>query len=161
VKIFLLTHQREINKTTNTGSLTANVLAEKTEVIVWQRTVPDPGLLETIKSGSIALLYPCDDSQLLSGACDYKNFIVIDGTWQEARKIYNKSPYLQALPSVKITPATPSKFNLRRNQKPGGLCTAECVIEIMRTVGYSELAAELQSSFDAFLVDPSRSLDEH
>lgn len=145
--IFLLTHQRERFKKTNTGSLVVDVLAKKSRIIVWDRVAPDPGLLNMISEGSIALLYPSDDSLLADDAPDYQHYIIIDGTWQEARKIYNRSPYLKNIPSIKVSATSPSVYNLRRNQKEGGLCTAECVIELLNVKGSSLLAEELHSVF--------------
>ena len=147
VKIFLLTHQRERFKNTNTGTLVVEVLGEKAQVVIWDRVMPDPELLRTIDEGSIALLYPSADSQLVSEASGFENYIIIDGTWQEAQKIYNRSPYLKDLPAVKIQANRASDYNLRRNQKEGGLCTAECAVEILKARGFSVLADELQSAF--------------
>jgi DTW domain-containing protein YfiP len=147
MNIILLTHQRERFKKTNTGSLAAEVLEEKARIVVWDRVTPDPELIRTIGKGSIALLYPSVDSQLVSAASHYENYIIIDGTWQEAQKIYNRSPYLKDLPAVNMLANEPSAYNLRRNQRQGGLCTAECVIEILSARGYSTLANDLHLRF--------------
>jgi DTW domain-containing protein YfiP len=147
MKIILLTHQRERFKKTNTGSLVVEVLGDDARVIVWDRATPDPDLVKTIAEGSIALLYPSADSQFVSYVSDYQHYIIIDGTWQEAQKVYNRSPYLKALPAVKIPTDKPSAYNLRRNQRVDGLCTAECAIEILATRGYSMLAKDLQMVF--------------
>ena len=147
LNIFLLTHQRERSKKTNTGSLVVDVLGEKAHIVVWDRVKPDPELLKYIGEGSIALLYPSADSQFVSEVSDYQNYIIIDGTWQEAQKIYNRSPYLKDLPSIEIPVNKPSAYNLRRNQREGCLCTAECAIEILRIKGYSMLSNDLHSIF--------------
>lgn len=147
MKIFLLTHQRERLKKTNTGSLVVEVLGEDARVVVWERVTPDPRLIECIAEGSIALLYPSADSQCVSVAANYENYIILDGTWQEAQKIYNRSPYLKSLPTVKIATSQPSVYNLRRNQRDGGLCTAECAIEILSSRGCSVQANDLQAVF--------------
>jgi len=158
MNIFLLTHQRERFKHTNTGSLVVDVLGDKAHVIVWNRVTPDPDLLKYIGEGSIALLYPSDDSQLVSEASNFQNYIIIDGTWQEAQKIYNRSPYLKGLPSVKIQTNKPSTYNLRRNQREGCLCTAECAIEILKIRGFSMLANDLQFVFLRHIASHSKIL---
>jgi DTW domain-containing protein YfiP len=147
MNIFLLTHQRERFKKTNTGSLVVDVLGEKAQVVIWDRVAPDPELLRAIDEGSVALLYPAANSLLVSEAMDYENYIIIDGTWQEAQKIYNRSPYLKGLPAVKIDVDRPSAYHLRRNQREGCLCTAECAIEILKAGGFSMLANDLQLIF--------------
>ena len=142
--IILLTHERECNKNTNTGSLVLDVLGESAQIVVWNRVTPNPQLLKKIAEGSIALVYPSVDSQPFSEASYFQNFLIIDSTWQEAQKIYNRSPYLKGLPAVKFLLNKPSVYHLRRNQREGGLCTAESTIEILNASGFSMLANDLE-----------------
>ena len=78
-------------------------------------------------------------------------FILIDGTWHEARKIHQRSPYLQKVRRVGLTPTGKSRYTLRKNQKEACLCTAECVIEILRSVGDDAAADRLEDGFLAFI----------
>lgn len=149
--IILLTHQRELKKSTNTGSLVVDALGEGAKVVVWERLNPSPELLKKISEGSTALLYPSPDSTLISAADAYQNYVIIDGTWQESQKIVNRSPYLHSLPTVKIQANGPSAYNLRRNQRPGCLCTAECVIEVLKHKGLYSKASDVQSRLTGFL----------
>ena len=153
MNIFLLTHSREIVKKNNTGALVTMVLGDKAKVIVWERRSPDAKLLACIQEENIALLYPSENSiDIADGTgIGYENYIVIDGTWQEAQKMYNKSPYLHGLPTVAITATKPSAYTLRRNQKVNGLCTVECVIELCKWQGHVYLSDELQLMFNEFL----------
>ena len=151
MNIILLTHKKELAKKTNTGSLVVDFFPENAQVIIWDRVKPDPTLLELINNGSVALLYPVAGSELVSEAIDYNNYIIIDGTWQQAQKIYNHSPYLKDLPTVKVAVDNPSAYHLRRNQRAGCLCTAECVIELLKCRGFLDLSRNLQHSFDDFL----------
>ena len=152
MKIFLLTHQKELHRKTNTGALAVELLGEKVEVVVWERTKPNKKLLDAIEQGSIALLYPHEDSEILGEATSYEAYIFIDSTWQEAQKIYNKSPYLHDLPCVKIEiDKKKSVYTLRRNQKEYGLCTAEIVVEVLKNRSKFELAEELEGLLDVFV----------
>ncbi len=144
MNIVLLTHQREISKKTNTGSLVVDLLGENASVVIWERKKPNPEIMKQIEQGTVALLYPTDDSSVISSECNFESYIVIDSTWQEAQKIYNKSPYLKDLPKVKIESSTESIYQLRRNQRPNGLCTAESVIEVLRAKGLVTTANQLQ-----------------
>ena len=156
MQIILLTHSREVLKKTNTGQLVEQVLPA-TRKIIWQRTEPDNYLLSLIASNNTALLYPYDKSCAEKKLCDhfsptdFDNLILIDSTWQEARKIYNRSPYLQALPRVQLSTDNTSNYSLRRNQLEGGLCTAECVIELLRQSKQTELAEALNLNFTNFI----------
>ena len=149
--LYLLTHSREVHKASNTGRLVAKILPEHAQVLIWQRKVLEPVLKEAIEAGNTALLYPGDDSKDCTQADAFDNYILLDGTWQEAQKIYNKSPYLQTLPKVAINPEQTSIYNKRRNQKAQGLCTAECVVALLKSNQEVELAEQLQAEFESFL----------
>ena len=149
--ITLLTHQRELNKTTNTGTLVTQVLKGDANLVVWERKNPNADLLQHIERGNVALLYPSENSDLISEHTNFDSFIVLDATWQEAQKMFNQSPYLQALPKVKVASSEKSIYTLRRNQKPDGLCTAECVIELLKVKGLTEKADELQQRLVEFV----------
>ena len=151
MNIVLLTHCRELNKKSNTGSLVARVLADACRLIVWGRVSPDLQLLDSIEHESVALLYPSDEAELLSEAMHFDSCIIIDGTWQEAQKIYNKSPYLQTLPRLKIAAAKKSIYSLRRNQKESGLCTAECAAEVLKVSGHLQQANEIEQQLIGFI----------
>jgi DTW domain-containing protein YfiP len=151
MQLFLLTHQRELAKATNTGSLVSDVLAEQVQVIVWQRKQPDNALIAEIEKGSTALLYPTEDSQAVTKDDGFDNYIVLDATWQEAQKMLNQSPYLKSLPKVQVTASAKSIYTLRRNQKPGGLCTAECVAELLKANGLSSTANTLIELLRCFI----------
>jgi len=152
MQIILLTHSREVSKKTNTGQLVQQLIPH-TQTIIWQRTQPDKKLLQLINTGKTALVYPSDEEVNSAVNYDFENYILIDGTWQEARKIYNRSPYLQNLTRLSLTNHSQSKYTLRRNQLEDGLCTAECAIELLLAKGKNELANELQSSFSRFILE--------
>ncbi|SIS74608.1 DTW domain-containing protein [Neptunomonas antarctica] len=160
--IILLTHERELDKKTNTGRLVEVIDGLHVTRIIWKRTEPDPALLAWIGQGGVGLLYP-DPAELAGGPnppltdsffsapASLNHFILIDSTWQEARKIYNRSPYLQSLPRVLLESAPPSLFTLRRNQIEGGLCTAESVVTLLRLKHQNSLANQLETDFHAFV----------
>lgn len=149
MKIFLLTHERELLRPSNTGVLAKNVAPEIVERIIWARNTPDPSLLHAINDGNTALLYPTDDADA-APIESFENIILLDATWQEAQKIFNKSPYLKNLPKAQIKPRQLSQYQLRRNQPEGGLCTAECVVEILRAKNHVDLAGRLENVFMLF-----------
>lgn len=107
-------------------------------------------MLDAIASDDIALVYPALEGETVSAPDKFSKYIILDGTWQEARKIVNRSPYLQDLPKVMLNSSAPSRYTLRRNQKEQGLCTAECVIELLKINQEYELADELDLAFTQF-----------
>ena len=154
MKITLLTHFKEFEKRSNTGRLVVDVLGSAAEQLRWDRMNPPARLIEEIEAGGVALVYPGaanEDDGDLSGI---NQFIIIDGTWHEARKIHQRSPYLQKIRRIGLSTGEKSVYNLRKNQKEFGLCTAECVIEVLRLAGNIAEAERLQEQFLAFIRPP-------
>lgn len=157
MKITLLTHAREFDKRSNTGQLVLEIMGDAAEQVCWDRTKPPARLLEEIETGRVALVYPGsveDDDGYNHDLSDIKQFILIDGTWSQARRIHQRSPYLRKARRVCLKPSGVSRYNLRKNQKDACLCTAECVIEILRSTGNIEHAERLQERFLAFIRPP-------
>lgn len=149
MKIFLLTHERELNRVTNTGSLAIDDSNEMVERILWDRVNPNKGLTKLIENNQALLLYSKGES---SSAIiqEYENIIIIDATWQESQKIFNQSAYLKSAPQFTLNTPNDSSYKLRANQPKGGLCTIECIIEVLRTKGENKIASELALKFEQF-----------
>ena len=152
----LLTHPREIGKDTNTGLLMERSLPHCLRQ-VWDRVNPPQALLEMLADPQYQpwLLFPGDDAV---PAMPYKAnggktplFILLDATWQEARKMIRRSQWLASLPRLELTPGTDSSYALRRNQQPGNLCTCEAGIALLETAGYPQDAQQLQGYFNHFM----------
>jgi len=151
MKITLLSHERELLRPSNSGALVLATLPEIAERRVWQRKKADAEWLEMMAEGRSVLVYPVEQltcPALHVGELDH--FILIDATWQESRKIYNRSPYLQELPALHLDAPVASQYRLRRNQQPGALCTAEVVIQLLRQQGELQSAALMQQAFELF-----------
>jgi DTW domain-containing protein YfiP len=147
MKFTLLTHFKELEKPSNTGRLVVEVLGSAAEQVRWDRINPPAKLVEEIESGGVALIYPGPADETSADLTGIGHVILIDSTWHEARKIHQKSPYLQKVRRVSLKPAANSVYILRKNQKESGLCTAECVIEILRSIGNSTDAERLRECF--------------
>lgn len=151
MKITLLTHFKEFEKRSNTGRLVVDVLGDAAEQIRWDRMNPPPRLLEEIEAGGVALIYPGAADENDGDLSGITRCILIDGTWHEARKIHQRSPYLQKIRRICLHTSEKSAYNLRKNQKEACLCTAECVIEVLRLAGRDAEADELYERFLAFI----------
>jgi len=176
MKLYLLTHERELNKTTNTGRLVKKCLGDSVDVIIWKRTEPNLKLVKLINQGEVAMLYPDRSNQCSTSSEEFdedakilervvlnnkssdnklrvecfESFLILDSTWQEARKMYNRSAYLQQAKKISLKVDQPSTYRKRRNQIEGGLSTAECVIELLKQKDKLSLAFKLQKDFDVF-----------
>lgn len=147
-------------------------MGDHTKIVVWQRKQPDLNLVELIDQKKVAMLFPSlpsESNEIVTNldaevSCtrdlnncgqktelkDFDRFIIVDATWQEARKIYNRSAYLQRAIKISLVIDQPSVYCKRRNQIEGGLSTAECAIAVLKQKDELALAAELQQSFNDF-----------
>ena len=92
---------------------------------------------------------------------DERAFILIDGTWKEARKILRKSDYLKNLPLVSIKPDYESGFSLRRGRVEGTLCTIEAAMETLKLTGEIEHEQIIREYFNLFLKHYKAGVSSH
>lgn len=150
MNFILLTHEKEIIRKTGTGKIVKKVLGKECRILKWSRVEPDKHIIDEINISNTALIYP-DENENHIDIDDIENFIILDGTWQEARKIYNKSGYLKDFNKLPLNEKKKSIFNIRKNQIKGGLCTAESVIIILRLKGEFQKANKLENDLKSFL----------
>ena len=162
-QVWLLTHPLEHHKPTNTGRLIGDVLSA-TQVFTWYRTAPDPDLLALLDDPRYApfVIFPDDQPDYAERVVSMPAvarakqqakipvFIIIDGTWRQARRIFRKSPYLDALPVLPLRTQRQTRYRLRKPASQAHLCTAEVAIELLRQSGDIDAAEILDDYFDAF-----------
>lgn len=162
-RFWLLTHPLEHNKPTNTGRLIGDIL-DTTELFTWYRTAPDEQLLARLADPRFApfIVFPDDQPdyaervvtpQAVSDAkCNglIPVFIILDGTWRQARRMFRKSPYLERLPVLPLHSERLTRYHLRKPASKAHLCTAEVAAELLRQSGDEAAAATLDDYFDAF-----------
>lgn len=165
MNVILLTHEREVERLTNTGALALKAYPQWCRRVIWSRVRPDDTLLQLLQQPDVAVLYPAvaaetpvggesGDTQSIepqpSGsylAERPETLVIIDATWQEARKMIRQSPYLQQANKFALPEVHTSKFKLRRNQVDGGLCTLECIIRLCSLKGLCAEAEYLEQVF--------------
>jgi DTW domain-containing protein YfiP len=77
-------------------------------------------------------------------------FVLLDGTWTEARKMFRKSPYLDRWPVLSLQPEAASRYRLRRSYRAEHLCTAEVAALCLAMAGDTHAAQTLSAYFDVF-----------
>ena len=154
----LVMFDTEPMKPSNTGRLIADVLPD-TQAFGWSRTEPDPQLLAAVKSEHYQplVVFPAsyadaDRDVLTRPPLTGKPplFILLDGTWTEARKMFRKSPWLDAFPVMSLNVTTPSRYTLREAHGVGQHCTAEVAAALLEQAGDLAAAAELHHYFARF-----------
>lgn len=162
----LLMYDGEVLKPSNTGRLIADVLPD-TYAFLWDRTDPNKELLALLKDESWQPIvvfpkeYAREDQTVLEHSIPVENgkrplFIMLDGSWREARKMYHKSPYLNHFPLVSISPeeienhTNNSRYFLRKAIHANQLATAEVAALVLNLLGEKDNATVLNLWFNVF-----------
>jgi hypothetical protein len=83
-----------------------------------------------------ALLFPGEgglDPAALRGRAP-SAVIVVDGTWQQARKIIKRNPFLLTLPRVGLAPDRPSNYRIRAEPSAECVSTIEAIVHLLGTL---------------------------
>ncbi len=103
------------------------------------------------------LLYPHPDSTtLIEGGVSEppQNLLLLDGTWHNARKLYQANPWLQELPHYQLQPDAPGRYRIRREPDERYLSTIEAVVQVLKilepeTAGLDRLLQAFDEMIDA------------
>lgn len=153
----------EALKPTNTGWLIADTVAD-TWAFGWSRTGVDPGLLALLSDPQWQpyVVFPAEYAEAQArvvsevppatpGVAGRRPlFVLLDGTWSEARKMFRKSPYLDRLPVLSLHPDRVSNYRLRRSTQEHHFCTAEVGALCLALAGDTLAAEALIDWFDVF-----------
>jgi len=159
--ICLLMAGFEALKPSNTGWLVADVVPD-THAFAWSRTHVDPALEALLDDprwqplvvfpGEFAVPQRVVVDLPATTPHDARRplFILLDGTWAEARKAFRKSPFLDRFPVLSLDPARLSRYRLRRAWHEHHLCTAEIAALCLDLAGDARAARTLQAWLDVF-----------
>lgn len=158
-KFWILSSAREFYRPSNTARLLKLINPESTEIFLWERTKSPSELIKNISKNEYTtfVLFPAENEELEKRKVKFKitektpAFIILDGTWKEARRIFRKSDFLKDLPIVSIESKTASKYDLRRGADEGNLCTIEAAIDILKMNGEVEISQIVEDYYNLFL----------
>ncbi|MEI9751571.1 tRNA-uridine aminocarboxypropyltransferase [Moellerella wisconsensis] len=154
----LIMFDGEVFKPSNTGKLIADILPD-TLAYQWSRTEPDPELLALLNDTSRQpyLIFPASyasNEQTVVNVPDISDkpplFILLDGTWPEARKMFRKSPYFSGLPILSINTKAKLNYLLRVPSKEEQHCTAEVAASVLELAGDFLASQQLLTHFSYF-----------
>ncbi|MDF0534362.1 DTW domain-containing protein [Shewanella sp. A32] len=164
----LVMYDTEVLKPSNSGRLIADLIPD-THAFLWSRTQPDRHLLQLLTDPTYQpfVVFPGDyalpgqqvievsptTSSLKNSFPDGKKplFVLLDGCWREAVKMFRKSPYLQQLPVLSFHPDTLADYQLRKGQRDFQLGTAEVASLVLEVWGESNNARAMQLWFRVFV----------
>ena len=162
--VCLLMADIEPLKPSNTGWLVADVVAD-TFAFGWARTETDPALLSLLRDRQwqpyvvfpgeyaapervVHAVQPPDPAGASTGRRPL--FVLLDGTWSEARKMFGRSPYLTSLPVLSLQPDRISGYKLRRSRRDDHFCTSEVAALCLALAGEDAAAQTLTAYLDVF-----------
>ena len=163
--VCLLMADIEALKPSNTGWLIADVVPD-TFAFGWTRTAVDPALLTLLADPQWQpyVVFPgeyVDPARVVTQLYEHSGaawgpplrrplFILLDATWPEARKMFRKSPYLNAFPVLSLQVDQISRYALRRSRRDDHFCTSEVAALCLELAGESHAAQTLEAYLDVF-----------
>ncbi|MCU0763626.1 MAG: DTW domain-containing protein [Hydrogenophaga sp.] len=161
----LLMGDIEALKPSNTGWLIADLVPD-THAFAWSRTVVDPALTSLLSDPQwqpvvvfpadyadperVVRAWPAPANAAPANGSRRPLFVLLDGTWAEARKMFRKSTYLSQLPVLALQPQSASVYRLRQASKGHHLCTAEVAALCLEQAGEPQAGALLAAWLDVF-----------
>ena len=166
--VCLLMADIEPLKPSNTGWLIADVVAD-TFAFGWARTETDPALPALLNDPQwqpyvvfpgqyaapervVHAVAPPPAEPLPQGEVAKRPlFILLDGTWAEARKMFSRSPYLDPLPVLSLEPEQTSQYKLRRSTRDDHFCTSEVAALCLNLAGEHAAGQTLEAYLGVFM----------
>jgi len=159
--ILVVQHRRERSHPVGTARIVRLGLSA-TDLVETTRCLPRPAL----RPGA-ALLFPGPESRELTSLSAEERpdqLVVLDGTWHQARRLFLDNPWIQELPRVRLAPAAPSRYRIRRQPAEHCVSTLESIVAALRilegdTAGLNGLLDVFDTMIDeqhAFMVGPRR-----
>ncbi len=148
-RVVVVMHYVEALRSTNTGRLVARMLPTATVRVRGAREAPD----QPVPEGRRLVLFPSEEARPLrpDDAGDDLVLVVPDGTWAQARRIHRRDPAARGAEAVTLVDPGRSAYGLRRNPRPGGLCTLEAVAAALGALEGPAVEAALLTGFERWL----------
>lgn len=177
----LLMYDTEVLKPSNTGKLIADLIPD-TYAFLWSRTTKNDELQAVLddEQWQPFVVFPQEYAQaerpvetkaVQCQAGKRPLFIMLDGSWREAKKMFRKSPYLDKFPLVSFDPklfteslltqnkkldveyspvGENSRYTVRKTELAHQFSTAEVAARVLAMFGEHDNAHLLDLWFDVF-----------
>lgn len=123
-EFFVIRHQKEKEKSTNTARMAVLALAHCHLLTYGAPGEPFDG--SVLEAPDTWLLFP-GTTPPAPDAPPPKRLVVVDGNWSQARRMVHRVPVLQRLPGLTLPPPLPETRRLRRPPHPEGMSTLEAM----------------------------------
>ncbi len=134
-ELILLQHPREARNPIGTARM-AHLSVADSQIRVGIRFGDDPAILAMLADPNRrnVVLYPSPTAhpaeELPNSELPLRIFL-LDGTWWQAKKLWQANPWLRALPAYRLTPQTAGQYRIRREPAAHCLATIEAVVQLL------------------------------
>lgn len=167
VSFLLIMYDDEVLKPSNSGRLIADLIPD-THAYIWSRNYANRKLLHLLNSPHYQpyVVFPSEYAKPGQAVVESVTqaaqaepltstkrplFVLLDGSWREAIKMFSKSPYLHQLPLLSFTPETAARYGLRKGSRDFQLGTAEVAALALASAGEVANANSLNAWFSLFI----------
>ena len=145
-RILILRHHTEAARASNTGRLAH--LALPNSVIVEHGVRDTPDAIPDLTDRNAYLLFPGGPPRTSAPVPPPSELVVLDGTWAQARRMYQKIDALRGLPMLRLPDAPMPAARLRASPGPGQVSTIEAIARALRLLEGEDVAEPLERLFD-------------
>ena len=168
-QFWILSSEREFYRPSNTARLIKLINPDSTEIFQWERTKIPTELIKNINMEDYTtfVVFPAENEELEKRKVKFEltkkipAFIILDGTWKEARRIFRKCDFLKSLPIVSIEQNYASDYDLRKGAAEGNLCTIEAAIELLKLNGELDSSQDMEDYYKLFLENYKAGVSGH
>ena len=145
IELIILQHPGEVKNAIGTARI-LNLSLPQCQIIIGEDFTDNTQLNDILneRTRQWFLLYPSEESiavEYLAGNESSnrdtnikRTFILLDGTWRKAFKMYQSSINLQKLPAVRLNAEQESQYTIRQTSIEGGLSTVEAGFLLLSTL---------------------------
>ena len=139
-EVLVIRHHKERHKSTNTARLAALAL-ERCRLLPYGSPGDDfePSVLAQPRTW---IVFP-EAPEPEPDAPPPERLVVLDGSWAQARRMYQRIPGLLRLPGIALAPPTPGSRRLRQPPHPYGMSTLEAIAGALALLEGEDVARPL------------------
>lgn len=133
--LWVLQHPSEVAQ--NKGTLRiAKACLPNLNVLIGETPADFESLANRCQQVSMGLIYPTSTSASLeTGSTEWvQEWIILDGTWRKASRIFLSNPWLAALPQFHFDAAPLSRYRIRKAPRDDSVSTVEAIAYLLSQV---------------------------
>jgi len=138
--VFVIRHHKETHKSTNTARI-AGLALKRCRIVPYGA----PGVAfepSVLAEPNTWIVFP-EAPAPAPDAPPPERLVILDGSWAQARRMYQRIPGLLRLPGIALPPPAPDTRRLRQPPHPYGMSTVEAIAGALALLEGEEVARPL------------------